>query len=53
MKVEISNGELLDKISILEIKKLNMTNAENIANVEKEFLLLNPGVIDLFTKNGK
>jgi len=53
MKVEISNGELLDKISILEIKKLNMTNPENIANVEKEFLLLNPGVIDLFTKNGK
>ena len=53
MKIEVSNGELLDRISILEIKKLNMTNAENIANVEKEFLLLNPGVIDLFTKNGK
>ena len=53
MKIEVSNGELLDRISILEIKKLNMTNAENIANVEKEFLLLYPGVIDLFTKNGK
>ena len=53
MKIEVSNGELLDRISILEIKKLNMTNAENISNVEKEFLLLNPGVIDLFTKNGK
>ena len=53
MKIEVSNGELLDRVSILEIKKLNMTNAENIANVEKEFLLLNPGVIDLFTKNGK
>ena len=53
MKIEVSNGELLDRISILEIKKLNMTNAENIANDEKEFLLLNPGVIDLFTKNGK
>ena len=53
MKVEISNGELLDKVSILEIKKLNMTNADNLANVEAEFLKLNPGVIDLFTKNGK
>lgn len=53
MKVEISNGELLDKMSILEIKKLNMTNADNLANVEAEFLKLNPGVIDLFTKNGK
>ena len=53
MKVEISNGELLDRMSILEIKKLNMTNADNLANVEAEFLKLNPGVIDLFTKNGK
>ena len=53
MKVEISNGELLDRMSILEIKKLNMTNADNLANVEAEFLKLNPGVINLFTKNGK
>ncbi len=53
MKIEISNGELLDKISILEIKKLNMVDPENLANVEKEFLMLNPGVVDLFTKNGK
>ena len=53
MKIEISNGELLDKISILEIKKLNMVNPENLANVEKEFLMLNPGVVDLFTKNGR
>ena len=40
MKVEISNGELLDKVSILEIKKLNMTNADNLANVEAENLAL-------------
>ncbi len=53
MKIEISNGELLDRISILEIKKLNMHNADNLANVEKEFLLLNPGVVEIFTKNGK
>ena len=53
MKVEISNGELLDRVSILEIKKLNMINPDNLANVEVEFLKLNQGVIDLFTKNGK
>jgi hypothetical protein len=53
MKVEISNGELLDRISILEIKKLNMVNPDNLANVEVEFLKLNPGVVNLFTKNGK
>ena len=53
MKIEVSHGELLDRISILEIKKLNMTNPENLANVELEFQTLNPGVVDLFTKNGK
>ena len=53
MKIEISNGELLDRISILEIKKLNMVNADNLANVEVEFQNLNHGVIDLFTKNGR
>jgi|MGYP003624339316 hypothetical protein len=53
MKIEVSNGELLDRISILEIKKLNMQNPDNLANVEKEFLTLNPGVIDIFSKNGK
>jgi hypothetical protein len=53
MRVEISNGELLDRISILEIKKLNMVDPENLANIEKQFQLLNPGVVNLFTKNGK
>ena len=53
MKIEVSNGELLDRISILEIKKLNMQDPEILANVELEFLTLNPGVVDLFTKNGK
>ncbi len=53
MKIEVSHGELLDRISILEIKKLNMTNPENLANIELEFQTLNPGVVDLFTKNGK
>ena len=53
MKIEVSNGELLDRISILEIKKLNMKNSDNLACVELEFQTLNPGVVDLFTKNGK
>tara|TARA_B100000780_G_scaffold122729_1_gene86022 strand:+ start:553 stop:921 length:369 start_codon:yes stop_codon:yes gene_type:complete len=53
MKIEVSHGELLDRISILEIKKLNMKDTDNLANVELEFQSLNPGVIDLFTKNGK
>ena len=53
MKIELSNGEILDKISILEIKKLNMTDAANLAHVELEFQALNPSVVKLFTKNGQ
>jgi hypothetical protein len=37
MKVEISNGELLDKFSILEIKMGNITKPSKLANVENEY----------------
>jgi hypothetical protein len=37
MKVEISNGELLDKFSILEIKMGNITNLSKLANIENEY----------------
>ncbi len=48
MKVEISNGELLDKISILELKILKIEDEEKLVNVYKEFDTLNPLVIELF-----
>ena len=51
MNIKISNGELLDRISILELKKLRMKDAANLAVVEKEFLILNKKCISLFTKN--
>ena len=51
MNIKISNGELLDRISILELKKLRMKDAANLAVVEQEFLELNPKCISLFTKN--
>jgi len=41
IKVELSYGEMLDKITILEIKSERMTDAEKVANVEKELSLLN------------
>ena len=47
-KVEISNGELLDKISILELKKLKIEVEDKLVNIEKEFNTLNPLVVDLF-----
>ena len=38
--VEVSVGELLDKISILEIKKEKISDAESIKFIEKEYLIL-------------
>ena len=50
MKVEISNGELLDKISILEIKLLTIEDKDKLINIQKEFDALNPLVVELFEK---
>ena len=50
MLVEISNGELLDKISILELKLLKIEDKEKLINIKKEFEILNPLVIKLFEK---
>ena len=38
--VEVSVGELLDRISILEIKKEKISNSESIKFIEKEYLIL-------------
>ena len=48
MKVEISNGELLDKISILELKMLRIEDEEKLINIKEEFYTLNPLVVRLF-----
>lgn len=52
MKIEISIGELIDKISILEIKLLNIKDKEKIKNVYKELEILNPHFQDLLDKYG-
>tara|TARA_B110000977_G_scaffold196830_1_gene278023 strand:- start:132 stop:557 length:426 start_codon:yes stop_codon:yes gene_type:complete len=51
MKVEISNGELLDKVSILEIKLKNITNEEKLVNIKNEFKILKPLAINLFNSD--
>jgi hypothetical protein len=50
MKVEVSNGELLDKISILEIKLLTIEDKNKLINIQNEFDALNPLVVELFEK---
>ena len=49
IKVELAYGELLDKITILQIKSERITDAEKVANVNKELNLLN----DLWAADAK
>jgi hypothetical protein len=37
MEIEISIGEIVDKLSILRIKKNNITDPEKLVNVNKEY----------------
>ena len=37
MKIEVSNGELLDKLSILEVKRTNIVDASKIFFLDLEF----------------
>ena len=47
--VEVSVGELLDKISILEIKKEKISNPDNLKFINNEYDILK----DQFNKNVK
>ena len=37
MKIEVSIGEIADKLSILQIKLENITDEEKLVNIKKEF----------------
>ena len=52
MKVEVSNGELLDKISILELKLLKIEDKKKLVNIQNEFDELNPLCVVLFETFG-
>ncbi len=40
LSIPVSAGELLDKLSILLIKKERITSAEKLVNIEREFAVL-------------
>ena len=50
MKVEISNGELLDKVSILGLKLLKIEDEDKLVNIRKEYETLNPLTEKLFNE---
>lgn len=40
MKIEVSNGEIIDKLTIIEIKLERIKDQEKLANLKKEFEVL-------------
>jgi hypothetical protein len=50
MKIEVSNGEIADKLTIVEIKKERITDPVKLANLEKEYQVLNEAVSAIIEK---
>ena len=48
MKIEVSNGELFDKLTILEIKLSKITNKDKLANLMKEWEYINSQVLSYY-----
>ena len=48
MKIEVSNGEILDKFSILEIKLQEIKDEAKLANVQNEYDSLKPVVEEIY-----
>jgi len=47
MKIEVSNGEILDKYSILEIKLEHIAEEEKRANIMEEYMHLTPCIVQI------
>ena len=52
MKIEVSNGELIDKLTILEIKLDKIKNESQLENITKEWEVLNDCAMALFQAYG-
>tara|TARA_Y100000004_G_scaffold194443_1_gene259042 strand:- start:794 stop:1168 length:375 start_codon:yes stop_codon:yes gene_type:complete len=53
MKIEVSNGEILDKLTILHLKLAFINDKKKLVNVRKEADELNPIATDMFQEYGK
>ena len=48
MKIEVSNGEIIDKYTILEIKLIEIKDAKKLKNVQHEYDVLTPVVNSIY-----
>lgn len=51
MKIEVSNGEILDKYSILEIKLENIADEDKRTNIINEYQALTPVIEQIYLKS--
>lgn len=48
MKIEVSNGEIIDKYTILEIKLSEIKDAKKLSNIQNEYNVLTPDVKSIY-----
>lgn len=48
MKIEVSNGEIIDKYTILEIKLSEIKDEQKLKNVQHEYDVLTPNVEQIY-----
>jgi len=51
MKIEVSNGEIVDKLTIIEIKLSRIKDENKLVNLKKEFEELNGSVNKIISKD--
>jgi hypothetical protein len=50
MKIEVSNGEIIDKYTILEIKLSKIKDAKKLVNIQHEYNTLTPDVKNMYAE---
>ena len=50
MKIEVSNGEIIDKYTILEIKLSKISDAKKLINIQHEYDTLTPDVKNIYAE---
>jgi len=53
MKIEVSNGEIADKLTIIEIKLQEIKDEAKLKNLKKEYEVLNEAVSKIIDKDHK
>lgn len=53
MKIEVSNGEIIDKLTIIEIKLERISDEAKLVNLRNEYKVLNEAAAKIISKEDK